>query len=247
MKLLEAGIFKPYKSVAAFFTEKNSTFVNTNKKIPGLNFGLNTGISEKDIKKNIELVCKEVGWKDSKFVLGEQVHDTHVEFVNSPGIYPETDAFITNKSNLILGIQVADCAVVLLSDPENGIIGATHAGWRGAIAGIVKKTVNLMISAGARPDRMIAYISPCISQENFEVGQEVAAQYPVEFVDYTSYKNPHLNLKGFLKNHLEQTGVPSKQIEVSKCCTVNDAEKFYSYRREQKKSGRMLGLIKLEK
>jgi len=104
-----------------------------------------------------------------------------------------------------------------------------------------------MISAGARPDRMIAYISPSISQENFETGHEVAAQFPDEFVDYKSYKKPHINLKEFLKFQLLQTGLPATQIEVSRFCTIRDADKFYSYRRERNKSGRMLGIIKLEK
>lgn len=247
MKFLEPTIFKPYKSVTAIFTEKNAEIIHSERTIPGLNFGLNTNISKEEIQKNIDILCEETGWKKTPFALAEQVHDTHVEFVSSPGIFSETDALITNKKNLAIGIQVADCAAVLISDPESGVIGASHAGWRGAAAGVVKKTVNLMISAGARPDRMIAYISPSISQENFEVGHEVAVQFPDEFVDFSSYDKPHLNLKGFLKYQLLQTGIPPSQIEVSGYCTINDADKFYSYRRERKKSGRMLGIIKLEK
>ena len=247
MRILEPTIFKPYKSVTAIFTEKNTEFIHSDKSIPGLNFGLNTNISKEEIQQNIDILCEKTGWNNIPFALAEQVHDTHVEFVSSPGIFQETDALITNKKNLALGIQVADCAAVLISDPENGVIGASHAGWRGGAAGVVKKTVNLMISAGARPDRMIAYVSPSISQENFEVGHEVAAQFPDEFVDFTSYSKPHLNLKSFLKYQLLQTGIPQAQIEVSGYCTINDADKFYSYRRERKKSGRMLGIIKLEK
>lgn len=247
MRLLEPAIFKPYKSIAAVFTEKNASTIRSDENIPGLNFGLNTNISKEEIKKNIGILFQEIAWKSTQIALAEQVHDTNVEFVSSPGFLADTDALITNKKNLALGIQVADCAAVLLSDPESGVVGAAHAGWRGGSAGIVKKTVNLMISAGARPDRMVAYISPCISQENFETSSEVASLFPDEFVDYKSYKKPHLDLKGFLKFQLMQTGLPSTQIEVSSYCTIKDAEKFYSYRRERKKSGRMLGIIKLEK
>ncbi len=247
MRFLEPTIFKPYKSVSAVFTEKNANAIRSDDNIPGLNFGLNTNISKDEIKKNIGILFQEIDWKGTQIALAEQVHDTNVEFVSSPGFLAETDALITNKKNLALGIQVADCAAVLLSDPESGVIGAAHAGWRGGAAGIVKKTVNLMISAGARPDRMIAYISPCISQEKFETGPEVAVQFPDEFVDYKSYKKPHINLKEFLKFQLLQTGLPPTQIEVSSYCTIRDADKFYSYRRERNKSGRMLAIIKLEK
>ncbi|MGF1669960.1 MAG: polyphenol oxidase family protein, partial [Balneolaceae bacterium] len=146
---------------------------------------------------------------------------------------------------LILGIQVADCAAILLSDPENHIIGASHAGWRGAAAGIVMKTISMMISAGARPDRMIAFISPCISQEKFEVGPEVAEQFPDEYVDSKSFKKPHVDLKGFIKHQLLRTGIPDKQIETSELCTYLDRDKFYSFRRERHRAGRMLGMIRL--
>ncbi|MGF1669187.1 MAG: laccase domain-containing protein, partial [Balneolaceae bacterium] len=97
MKILEPYLYKPYKSVSAWFTEKNDVLVNTEGQIPGLNLGLNTGVPESELKYNRDLLAKSTGLDNSRFALAEQVHGSHVEFVSNPGIYPETDALITTS------------------------------------------------------------------------------------------------------------------------------------------------------
>jgi len=247
MNLIEPVIFKPHKHVEACFTEKNPKFSGKAANVHGLNLGLNTEEDASVVDDNIKKLFNHMNWDYSRLVLAKQVHEGHVEFVREPGIYENTDALVTNRPGLVLGIQVADCAAVLLSDPGAGIIGAAHAGWRGALKGIVANTIAKMKKLGARRDRMIAYISPCISLENFEVGSEVANRFPDKFVNYETYKKPHIDLKSFLKHRLQAEGLPETQVEVSSCCTMGNPERFYSYRKERKRAGRMLGLIKLYK
>jgi YfiH family protein len=147
-------------------------------------------------------------------------------------------------SGLTLAIQVADCAAVLLWDENRKIIGALHAGWRGAVGEIIYIGIEKMMKQGASPSDMKAFISPCISIRNFEVGQEVADQFPPEFVDYSTFKKPHVDLKGFIKDQLMNKGLSEHNIEVRSECSVSN-ESFYSYRREGKKSGRMMALIQI--
>ncbi len=247
MNLIEPVIFKPHKDVEACFTEKNTDISGKGTKVPGLNLGLNTEEGQTAVEENVKKLFKHLDWDYSRLTLARQVHGNHVEFVKKPGIYENTDALVTNRPGLILGIQVADCAAVLLAAPEYGIIGAAHAGWRGALAGIVAQTVSKMKKLGARRDRMIAFISPCISLENFEVGTEVAEKFPDQFVDYESYDKPHIDLKSYIRHRLLEEGLLGNHIEVSPYCTMNDSARFYSYRRERNNAGRMLGLIKLRK
>ncbi|MEX2362323.1 MAG: peptidoglycan editing factor PgeF, partial [Balneolaceae bacterium] len=188
---------------------------------------------------------KDLGLTQNEIVFGNQIHNSDILVAEKAGIYADTDAFVTKTSGLALAIQVADCAAVLLGDEENGVIGAAHAGWRGAVDDIVPKVISRMKEAGAETNFIKVFISPSISQVNFEVGEEVAAQFPKQFVDFESQSKPHVNLKAFLKYQLLNSGILSVNIEIDEGCTISD-ENFYSYRRQKDKSGRMMGIIKLE-
>ena len=145
---------------------------------------------------------------------------------------------------MALAIQVADCAAVLLGDSEAGIISAVHAGWRGAVADIVPKAVQKMVSLNAEPKNIKVFISPCISQKQFEAGEEVAEKFPDEFVDRNSYSKPHIDIKRFIQSQLLNAGIFEEHIEVHGSCTFSDSD-YYSYRRDGNRSGRMMGIIKL--
>lgn len=243
-ELIRPYIFNEDVGIKAWFTCKNADLYSTNEQIEGLNLGYNTSEKEEVITGHrMELMqLLDVNMQDVAFA--EQVHGSQVKTVSQGGTYEGVDALVTRVEGITLAIQVADCAAVLMADPGNGVIAAVHAGWRGAADDILPKTVDEMISLGAKPVKIKAYISPCISQENFEVGEEVAERFPVEFVDYTSYKKPHVDLKGFLEEQLIKLGLDKSNIKVSEDCTMEDAKRFYSYRREQQASGRMLGLIR---
>jgi len=230
--------------VTAGFTYAGRDQVNKDSEIPGLNLGENTPVDPSEIKSNLNLLLNEVGADRDNLIHGNQIHSSEVKLAEQGGYYEGFDGFVTTKSDLILGIKVADCAAVLLADPVNGVIGAAHAGWRGAIAGIVETTVKTMQSSGAEVSAIRVYLSPCISKNKFEVGEEVAVQFPEEFVDNNSYQKPHIDLKGYLKNELMNLDVIEENIRVSDGCTVSN-DHFYSHRREREKAGRMLGFIKL--
>lgn len=229
----------------AFFTEANRHIRVEGSLYQGLNIGFNTRDSSEQIQKTAEFILKSLGHKASQLALGKQIHSTCSYLVSKPGVYEDSDGLVTTQRGIILGIQVADCAAILIADTKNGVIGAFHAGWRGAAGGIVSKGVSQMRKAGAELRYMYGYISPCIRMENFEVGQEVAAQFPDRFCDYDSYEKPHVDLKKFLESELLEAGISEMNIEQSDQCTMASS-RFFSYRREKEQAGRMLAAIYLK-
>lgn len=231
-----------HEQLNAGFTLKNPS-INEGELIPGLNVGRNTADDPERVEENRQAIYRQFGLDPEWVAWGDQVHSSRVRFVTSGGVYPETDGLVTNVPGLALVIQVADCAAVLLADPKTHVVAAVHAGWRGAAGLIVENAVQKMIEKRAQPANIHAYISPCISQYNFEVGSEVAELFPDEVVNYEKYKKPHIDLKQFIYNQLTDQGIQRTNIEVDGHCTIEDEDLFYSYRREQDSSGRMLGFI----
>jgi len=243
--LIEPNLLSESDDVQAWFTLKNSEYGFEGSNIPGLNFGFNTSETKELVAANRLTLLSHLRLDPEWVAYADQVHSNRIKVVAEGGTYPSTDGLITQIPTLTLGIQVADCTAILLWDSTNRVIGALHAGWRGAAGDIVPMGIEKMVEQGANPRNIKAFVSPCISLKNFEVGQEVAVQFPDEFVDYEHYQKPHLNLKSFLKHQLVEAGIPKEQIEVSDRCTIEEADDFYSYRREGEKSGRMLALIQM--
>ncbi len=231
--------------VTAVFTTKNIDFFQDERKIPGLNLGFNTNEDRSVVENNRKVLYRDLGITPDNLALVKQVHGNRVIVVDKGGYYESADAMITSKPGLTLGIQVADCSAVLLADITNKVIAAAHAGWRGAVSGIVRKTIDEMVNQGADPGKINSYVSPCIGVREFEVGAEVAKQFPDEFVDYLHYEKPHVDLKSYIRNELVQMGVNAGSIEIDPHCTKTEPDLFYSYRREQEMSGRMMGLIRI--
>lgn len=241
---IEPAIFESAPQVQAFFTLKNRELAKPDDAVEGLNLGLNTPDSSARVEANRRRLLAAHDIDPAWIAYAGQVHSNRVRIITSGGTFPETDGLITRVPGLALAIQVADCAAVLIADPESRTIAAVHAGWRGAAGDILPVAVDKMRSLGVDPADCLAYISPCISLRHFEVGEEVADQFPAGFVERRSYRKPHVNLKGFLKHQLEEEGMKSGRIEVDPSCTVAE-DRFYSFRREKEQSGRMIGLIKI--
>lgn len=237
--------FADNEGVRAWFTRKNQMYGTETHSIPGLNLGFNTSEKKELVTKSRLELLANLDIDPDWVAYADQVHSNRIRFVTEGGTYPTTDGLITKIPGLTLAIQVADCAAILLWDAANKVIGALHAGWRGAAGNMAPMGVEKMTEQGAHPQKIKAFVSPCISLKNFEVGQEVADQFPEMFVNYEGYKKPHLDLKGFLKQQLMETGIPDSQVEIRDECTIGDAKQFYSYRREGKQSGRMMGLIQI--
>lgn len=252
MKNLEAdfSLIKPKlldksDEINAWFSLKNEQYSSKNG-IPGLNLGFNTPEKKEQIEENRSVLISLLNIDEKWMAYADQVHSNRVQVVSQGGIFSSTDGLITKIPGLTLAIQVADCAAVLLWDSSAQIIAALHAGWRGAVGDIVPKGIEMMIEEGAKPEKISAFVSPCLSVENFEVGQEVAEQFPDEQVDYQNFEKPHVNLKNFIKQQMLEAKIPEKNIEIHADCTVAKAEKYYSYRREGNQSGRMMALIQIQ-
>ena len=233
--------------VMSWFTYKNPDLVSDGAQINGLNLGFSSKEDQHIVLRHIHEFCKSIGISHRDLALANQIHSTNVLEVTSGGVYPNVDAFVSKTPGVALGIQVADCGAVLLGDFDNKVIGAAHAGWRGAINEIVPNTIKKMVELGANPRVMKVFISACISKHNFEVGTEVADLFPNHLVNSTDYEKPHVDLSGLIFEQLIDSEILSANIEVDNRCTIDYSDDFYSYRREGDQSGRMMGVIKLNK
>jgi len=210
--------------------------------IPG-DMGINTRSSAEATSLNRSVLLTKLGRNPANLALVKQVHGSHIVYAERPGILGEADGLVTDRPEIDLGILVADCAAVLMADTKNGVIGAFHAGWHGAVANILPAGLSAMRELGAR--EIAAWISPCISPLAFEVGEEVADSFPSAFVLRQGKDKPHVDLPGFLMNQMVEGGIRARSIRVDGRCTMTD-RRFFSYRRQGRDSGRMLAVIGLK-
>jgi YfiH family protein len=165
---------------------------------------------------------------------------------------PKADALVTRTPGIVVGALAADCAPVLLADPEAKVVAAAHAGWRGALAGVVEATVKAMEGLGARRAAISASVGPCISQTAYEVGEEFEAQFKVAdagnarfFIRHSPGGKPHFDLPGYVAHRLGLAGVGA--IEQQAPCTSPDDSRFFSYRRSVRRNepdyGRQISAI----
>lgn len=220
-----------------------------------LNLAFHVGDAPEAVCRNRQLLGQELGYQSARLIAAQQVHGAGIARVEAShtgsGAYgwddalPDTDALITTEPNLPLLIQVADCAPLLLVEPEVGAIAVIHAGWRGAVAGIAGKTARALGEQyGADSKRILAGIGPCLCPDCLEIGPEVAQE--VESVDpqavLSGWAKPHLDLRGLLRRDLETAGIPATQIEVMARCPRCETETFFSHRGQNGKVGRF-GLV----
>jgi YfiH family protein len=187
-----------------------------------------------------------------------QIHSPKPVIVIEPweiGGAPQADAMATNVPGLALGILTADCAPLLLADAETKVIGAAHAGWKGALSGVIEAAIAAMESLGARRERITAAVGPCISQANYEVGPEFEARFRDADPANTKFFEPstkpghwRFDLPGFAAARLEAAGV-ANAATVSACTYARDGD-FFSFRRATHRGetdyGRQLSAILLK-
>ncbi len=234
------------------------------------NGGLSTGIYDslncawgsKDDLKNVltnrALVVQALGPNVSDLLSAAQVHSNRVQIVDkiwSRERAPELDALVTKMPHVALGILTADCAPVLFCDPENRVIGAAHAGWKGAFGGVLENTVKAMVDIGAERSKISAAIGPCIHQASYEVDggfkQTFLNHDPAfesYFTDGTSQNKYQFDLPGFVKSKLDALGLAS--VEKSPADTYPAEDQFFSYRRTTHRNeadyGRQISAIVLD-
>ncbi|MFT3725057.1 MAG: peptidoglycan editing factor PgeF [Hyphomonadaceae bacterium] len=141
-----------------------------------LNCGPGSGDEPEKVLENRRRVCLSLGADPEKLAAPRQVHSAKAVVADhafAPNERPECDALVTKRPGLLLGVLAADCAPIVLCDPHNGVIAAIHAGWRGAVGGVIESAVDVMGQLGADPGKMAAGIGPCLSQASFEVGPDL--------------------------------------------------------------------------
>lgn len=213
-------------------------------------FSLNLGRSDKDPNSNIEenrhRFFSAIGLELSRVVHAVQVHSAKVAVVDKPAVIENCDGLITDTKDLNLVIGVADCHGVFLISTDRKIAGALHAGWRGTAGHILKNAVHKIQNVyGYSPDDLEIGISPGIGVCCYEVGAEVAQQFP-ESVLQQRDGSWYLDLNKALILQAEEIGIPRKKIISANRCTSCEPELWYSYRRDEGVTGRMWGVISLK-
>lgn len=142
-----------------------------------LNCGPGSGDDPAKVMENRRRVCDALGSTPDRLASPRQIHSARAviaEKAYAPNERPECDALVTNRPGLLLGVLAADCAPIVICDPHNGVIAAIHAGWKGAVGGVIESAVEAMAQLGGDPSKMAAGVGPCLSQASFEVGPEFA-------------------------------------------------------------------------
>lgn len=238
--------FRGYRGLTALQSTRAGGVSDGN--FSSLNLGSNTGDMPRNIDENTRRLCAAGGIDQGMLVSSDQVHGTEILYAEKPGRYPGYDAFITDRKNLFLCIYTADCYPVLLYDPRHKASGAAHAGWKGSAGRIVIKTIEAMKrSFNSRPSECLAFIGTGISAEAYEVGREVAGEFPPAYRQRSLHPDEEekylLDLGMVNYSQLLEAGVPASNIDRSPFCSFRDRNLFFSYRRDQGKTGRMVSII----
>ena len=221
----------------------------------GLNCGPGSSDQSDSVRLNRARVAAAMAVDPDALVTVHQVHSADVTTLNAPILdsdRPRADAVVTATPGLALAILTADCQPVLFADPQAGVIGAAHAGWRGALDGVLEETVDAMVALGATRAGITAVIGPCISQRNYEVGQDFLERFLDETPDHMRFfangenGRYQFDLPGFGLARLRAAGVDAHWTGH---CTYADPAAFYSYRRSCHESladyGRLISAIRL--
>jgi YfiH family protein len=207
----------------------------------GIYAGLNTGTGSDDDKahvaENRRRVAEWMGVEPGNLLSVWQVHSPDVVTVREPfaGERPKADAIVTDRPGIAVSASAADCGPVLFADPEAAVVGAAHAGWKGAFTGVLENTVSAMEALGARRERIVAVLGPSISQRNYEVGPEFVERFTAGNAANERYFAPSqkaghamFDLNTYTVDRLRSAGV---QAHALYRCTYAEEDLFYSYRR----------------
>ena len=239
---------------------KHCFFSKKNGYSRGVYHSLNCGPGSKDkkenVKKNLDLVSEKFGIKRKNLVLMHQTHSNKVIVINKKNKNKKiiADALVTKSEGLAISVLTADCVPIILYDEINNIIGCIHAGWKGAISGIIENTLNKFKEMNIN-NKINAAIGPCIGHESYEVGLEFYNKFLKDSEinkKFFSKKNNEkflFNLRDYVNNKLSNFGVHN--IDNINADTFKDTDNFFSYRRSQKLKesdyGRCISTIRLVK
>lgn len=222
-----------------------------------LNCGYGSDDDNDNVTQNRALIAHATGAEPENLLTVKQIHSATCVIAENAWRSeeaPQADAVVTNNPNLRVAILTADCAPVLFADPENGVVGAAHAGWRGAKAGIISATVKKMEQLGSKRDTIYAAVGPAISSRSYEIGPEFFKNFIEDspenacFFEHFQNGSVHFNLPEYVRVKLKQVNIT--HTEVIDLCTVEKESVFFSYRRSVHKKendyGRQLSTIWLK-
>lgn len=223
--------------------------------VAGLNVGLGTGDEPEAVTENRRRAVEAVE-PGARLTTVYQVHSADCVIVTEPwpdAERPHADALVTDRPGLLLGVVTADCAPVLLADRVAGVVGAAHAGWKGAVGGVTDATIAAMEALGAERGRIVAAIGPCIAKASYEVDAGFRERFMAEAMANAQYfdggRQGHyqFDLEGYVAGRLTAAGIAG--VELLALDTYAQPERFYSFRRATHRGepdyGRQISLIGL--
>lgn len=207
-----------------------------------LNGGTGSNDAPDNVEENRARMAIALGVTPDRFLTAYQIHSPDVVVVEEPWTHdrrPRADAIVTRLPRLAIGVSTADCGPLLFADAEAHVIGAAHAGWRGALAGVIEAAIAAMEKLGAQRSRIATALGPTIRQPNYEVGSEFVERFLAADADNKRFFKPStssghamFDLGGYIAERLQRAGITN--FEDLGLCTYAEPERFFSYRRTTK-------------
>ncbi|MYL19103.1 peptidoglycan editing factor PgeF [Halobacillus litoralis] len=254
----QLSCFHQYPEIISGITTRNGGL--SHGSYASMNMGLHVQDEKDLVIENRKLLADEIGIPLSRWVIGEQVHGTEAADAGSQPAgagsksldtaVAGVDGLITKEKNLVLGAFYADCVPLYFFDPESQWIGIAHAGWKGTVHGMAGRMISALEEKGCSREDIQVVIGPCISPEHYEVDDNVIRHIPKHYhescVSDKGGSRYQLDLKELNRQMLMEMGMQESAVQVSSACTYEKEDQFYSHRRDQGKTGRMLGFIALK-
>jgi YfiH family protein len=235
--MLQASLLAELPNVRhAFFTRQGGVSEGV---YASLNGGIGSQDSPEHVGENRARMATMLGVEPGHLVTAYQVHSPDVIVATEPWTRaeaPRADAIVTRERGLAIGVTTADCGPVLFADSDAGVVGAAHAGWKGAVGGVVEAAIDAMVRLGAKRDRIVAALGPMIRQQNYEVGSDLVERFVAAEPEADRFFKPSVrdgrsmfDLAGYIASRLARAGVT--RVEDLGECTYADPDRFFSYRR----------------
>jgi len=227
---------KKFKNLRHCFFSRNNGVSNGYYK--SLNCGIGSNDKKKNVLQNLQLVSKKIGCNKKSLITLNQIHGNkviHFKNIKSVKNKMKGDAIISEVKNVTIGILTADCAPILFYEPNKKIIGCAHAGWKGALNGVIKNTVKKFSDLNSKNNDLIAVIGPCIKKENYEVEVDLLKKFVKKdkknhiFFKKINNLKYNFDLRGFINKELSNLGI--KIIDNIEMDTFSNKKFFFSYRR----------------
>jgi YfiH family protein len=241
---------------------RHAFFTRSGGVSQGVYASLNGGVGSNDapakVTENRARMAAALGVLPDHLVTAYQIHSPDVVIADQPWTQknrPRADAIVTRTPRLAIGVSTADCGPLLLADAETGVIGAAHAGWRGALTGVIEAAVDAMETLGAERSRIVAALGPTPRQPNYEVGAEFVARFLAADADNSRFFSASeraghamFDLAGYIADRVQRAGIVN--FEDLGLCNYAEPERFFSYRRTTKQGepdyGRHINAIALD-